>query len=167
MGSKGVNLGSKISNSRSVDFFRFLRIFSDFFEFFFEKVVFFRLSGLILGQMDQFQKLKNPKTKFFRPKNGGMQSLKKIVRAVLAGLKNQRNITKLRSSPCRNGYTHTQERWIRNFFLRLASLGEINFLLLSMDFLTMALYSGLRPSPPVRAVNEKFLSNASLRSELL
>ena len=28
-------------------------------------------------------------------------------------------------------------------------------------------YSGLRPSPPVRAVNEKFLSNASLRSELL
>ena len=41
MGSKGVNLGSKISNSRSVDFFRFFRIFSDFFEFFFEKVVFF------------------------------------------------------------------------------------------------------------------------------
>ena len=56
-----------------------------------------------------------------------MQSLKKIVRAVLAGLKKPRNNAELKSPPCRNGYTHTQERWIRNFFLRLASLGERNF----------------------------------------
>ena len=42
MGSKVVKLGSKISNSRSVDFFLiFYNFFLDFFKFFFEKVVFF------------------------------------------------------------------------------------------------------------------------------
>ena len=133
-GLKRVNLGSKISNSRPVDVFRFLRIFSDFLDFFFEKVVFFRLSGLILGLMDQFLNLKNPKTKFFRPKNGGMQSLKKIVRAVFAGHKIYLFVTKLKSPPSREVYAHTQERWIRNFFLRLASLGERNFSLRMSTF---------------------------------
>ena len=100
------------------------------FHFFLKKWSFFRLSGLILGLMDQFLNLKNPKTKFFRPKNGGMQSLKKIVRAVFAAPKKQIFLTKLKSPPSREVYAHTQERWIRNFFLRLASLGERNFSLL-------------------------------------
>ena len=68
-------------------FFDFLEFFQIFWNFFLKKWSFFRLSGLILGLMDQFLNLKNPKTKFFRPKNGGMQSLKKIVRAVFAALK--------------------------------------------------------------------------------
>ena len=111
-------------------FFDFLEFFQIFWNFFLKKWSFFRLSGLILGLMDQFLNLKNPKTKFFRPKNGGMQSLKKIVRAVFAALKKYIFGTKLKSPPSREVYAHTQERWIRNFFLRLASLGERNFSLL-------------------------------------
>ena len=56
-----------------------------------------------------------------------MQSLKKIVKAVFAGPKSQINGAELKSPPSREVYAHTQERWIRNFFLRLASLGERNF----------------------------------------
>ena len=76
MGSKGVNLGSKISNSRSVDFFRFFRIFSDFFEFFFEKVVFFqafrpnfRPDGLIL-------ETRKPQNKIFQTQKRGYAKFK-------------------------------------------------------------------------------------------
>ena len=100
--------------------------------------------------------------KKFRPKYGGMQNLRKIVKAVLAEVKNALFVSLHEKPPLWHFHIRLimqEEKVFRNF---------ISFSLRSKEMLaSLARNSGLRPSPPVRAVNEKFLSNASLRSELL
>ena len=76
MGSKGVNLGSKISNSRSVDFFRFFRIFSDFFDFFFEKVVFFQAFRPNFRPDGPILETRKPQNKIFQTQKRGYAKFK-------------------------------------------------------------------------------------------
>ena len=76
MGSKRVNLGSKISNSRSVDFFRFFRIFSDFFEFFFEKVVFFQAFRPNFRPDGPILETRKPQNKIFQTQKRGYAKFK-------------------------------------------------------------------------------------------
>ena len=76
MGSKGVNLGSKISNSRLVDFFRFFRIFSDFFEFFFEKVVFFQAFRPNFRPDGPILETRKPQNKIFQTQKRGYAKFK-------------------------------------------------------------------------------------------
>ena len=94
-----------------------------------------------------------------------MQSLRKIVRAVFAGLKNTSFVSKPENLPCGT--------FLYASSCRKKKCSEISFLSrfarkkCSLRSQEISHYSGLRPSPSVRAVNEKFLSDASLRSELV
>ena len=80
-----------------------------------------------------------------------LPNIKKIVRAVFSGLKQQLFVVFKENHPLQHFIrVLTQEKkHVRNFISKLTSF---------LQKLEISHYSGLRPSPSVAAVNEKFLS---------
>ena len=124
-------------------------------------VIFFRFLASAVGKFLKLRPLQWPNGEFdkvnhqveMQPSTSTrhLPNIKKIVRAVLNTLKQQLFVSLKENQPLQHFIrVLTQEKkHVRNFISKLTSF---------LQKLEISHYSGLRPSPSVAAVNEKFLS---------
>ena len=124
-------------------------------------VIFFRFLALAVRKFPKLRPLQWPNEEFDKVNHQverqpststrHLPNIKKIVRAVFSALKQQLFAYLCENHPLQHFIrVLTQEKkHVRNFISKLTSF---------LQKLEISHYSGLRPSPSVAAVNEKFLS---------